>query len=54
MNVSFDQQFTFRKLHSRKPRIRIFIRALFKQGKVGDKVKYLLIKTVSINYGIFI
>ena len=54
MNVSFDQQFTFRKLHSRKLCIRIFIAALFKQVEVGVKVKHLLINTVSINYGTFI
>ena len=54
MNVSFDQKFTFRKLHSRKLCIRIFTAALFKQLKVGAKVKHLLINTVSVNYGTFI
>lgn len=54
MNVSFDQQFNSRKLYSRKLCIRIFIAALFKQVKVGVKVKHLLINTVSVNYGTFI
>ena len=48
MNVSFDQQFNSRKLYYRKLCTRIFIEALFKQVKVGVKVKHLLINTVSI------